>query len=115
MNFILTYNISDTTNRTEFEKEIIAKFPNSSKETTNQTTVVGDTNITSDKTVKIIKEILNKITTSSEDTVTIYYPILKNHVAKIEKKEILIPQIKEALTNEINRMKYLMDYTSFSN
>lgn len=115
MNFIITYNISDTEKRTEFEKGIEEKFPNSAKETTNQTTVVGDTNKTLDSMVKIIDEILNKIATSSNDSVTIYYPILKNQVAEIEKKEILIPQTNEALTNEIQRMKYLIDYKSFKN
>lgn len=65
--------------------------------------------------VKIIDEILNKISTSLNDSVTIYYPILKNQVAEIEKKEILIPQTNEALTNEIQRMKYLIDYKSFKN
>jgi hypothetical protein len=115
MNFIITYNISDSTKRTEFEKEIESKFPNSSKETTNQTTVVGDTNKTLNGTVKIIQEILNKITPSSNDTVTIYYPVLKNQIAEIEKKEILMPQTNEALTNEIQRMKYLSDYKSFQN
>lgn len=44
MNFIITYNISDSEKRTGFWKGIEDKFPNSSKETTNQTTVVGDTN-----------------------------------------------------------------------
>lgn len=115
MNFIITYDISDSQKRAEFEKGIEDKFPNSSKETTNQTTVVGDTNKTLDSTVEIIEGIIKKIITSSNDTVTIYYPVLKNQVAAIEKKEILTAQVNETLTYEIRKMKYLMDYTRFSN
>ncbi len=115
MNFIITYNISATEKRTEFEKGIEENFPNSSKENTNQTTVVGDTMKTLDATVKIIEEIITKLSPSSNDTVTIYYPILNNQVPEIEKKEILIPQTNEALSSEIQRMKYLSSYNSFKN
>lgn len=114
MNFIITYDISDSKKRAEFEKEIDVKFPNSAKETTNQTTVIGDSNKTLVNTVEIIEGILQNITTSPNDTVTIYYPVLINKVAVIEKKEILKSQIKESLANEIRKMKYLMDYTRFS-
>ena len=115
MNFIITYNISDTEKRNVFEKDIEVNFPNSSKETSNQTTLVGDTNRTLNNTVKIIEDILKKITPSSNDAVTIYYPVLKNQVPEIEKKEILTAKTNEALTNEIQRMKYLIDYKSFNN
>jgi len=107
MNFILTYNISDSSKRTEFEKGIESKFPNSSKENSNQTTVVGDSNKTLENKIKIIDEIIKKLSPSLNDTVTIYYPTLNNKIPIIEKKEILLTQTNEALTNEIQRMKYL--------
>lgn len=113
MNFILTYNIADTTQRNEFEKEIELNFPNSTKENSNQTTLVGDTPEALTITIKIIKDIIEKLSTSVNDTITIYYPALKNQSLKIEKMDILIPQPNESFNDEIQKMKYLIDYRSF--
>lgn len=113
MDFILTYNLATTACRSDFESNIESNFPDSSKETSNQTTIVGDSNERIDKTIKKIQEIVSKINTSDNDTVTIYFPVIENGIPSFSKNEILSQKIIEGKEEQINRMKYLIDYKHF--
>lgn len=112
MNFIITYNIADTSidKRATFEKKIETAFPNSQKETSNQTTMIG----TVGKSIDEIKTILNTIVTSislqANDAVTIYYPTLNESKPTIEKSIIYPAEIKEGVKTHTNRESEIAFY-----
>jgi len=113
MDFIITYNISDNDLRYDFEKIVSDSFHQVSKETNNQTTIIGKSSLNIEQVINKLEEKVNNLKTGDNDTVTFYYPTQIDGKLSISKKEILSLKILENLENEKNRMKYLMHYSSF--
>ena len=112
MNFIITYNIADTTTnkRATFEKQIETAFPNSQKETSNQTTMIGSAGKSLDEIKTLLSGIVSSISLGADDAVTLYYPTLREAKPTIEKLIIFPTEIKEERQTYPNRESEIAFY-----
>lgn len=112
MNFIITYNIADTTTnkRATFEKQIETAFPNSQKETSNQTTMIGSAGKSLDEIKTILNGIASSMSLQVNDAVTLYYPTLNETKPTIEKSIIFPTEIKEEDKTYPNRESEIAFY-----
>lgn len=112
MNFIITYNIADTKpdKRATFEKKIETAFPNSQKETSNQTTMIGSAGKSLDEIKTILNGIASSMSLQVNDAVTLYYPTLNETKPTIEKSIIFPTEIKEEDKTYPNRESEIAFY-----